>query len=83
MYHTGGDGRNIERVAARSGLHSRGRLRFAMKYVWIGLVLAAIVSAQFLHELSSGEGSAAAMCASPETQQAALRDALLRHLTSH
>jgi hypothetical protein len=54
-----------------------------MKYLWVGVVLAAIASVEFFYELRGGDGSGAAVCMAPELQQSALREALLLHLKSH
>ena len=54
-----------------------------MKYVWVGVVLAAIAGVEIFHELRTGDGVGAATCIAPELHQAALREALLLHLKAH
>jgi hypothetical protein len=62
------------------GLHVSGE---AMKYVWIGALLASLGGAEFLHELWRGEAPGAGMCVAPEARDEALRDVLVVHLRSH
>jgi len=53
-----------------------------MKYIWICLVLAAIVAVEAWHQLSS-EDPVDLVCAAPEARQGARHEALLRQLTGH
>jgi hypothetical protein len=55
----------------------------AMKYLWVGLILASIASMEFYHELASGNLPGGSVCIVPEAQQDAMRDLLLQHLKSH
>jgi hypothetical protein len=54
-----------------------------MKFVVVGLVLAAIVALEVASELASGHDSDALVCMAPESQRESLRETLLLHLTSH
>ena len=53
-----------------------------MKYLWIGLFLAAVVAVETIHQLSS-EAPGELVCAAPATQHGARSEALLRQLTGH
>jgi hypothetical protein len=55
----------------------------AMRYLWVGLILASFASLEFFHELASGDSPGASVCIAPEAQQDAMRDLLLQHLKSH
>lgn len=53
-----------------------------MKYLWIGVLLAGLVGAEFVHELWRGEAPGL-VCAAPESRGQTLRDILFEHLRSH
>ena len=55
----------------------------AMKYLWVGVILASFASLEFFHELASGDSPGASVCIAPEAQQDAMRGLLLQHLKSH
>jgi len=54
-----------------------------LKYVLIGLLLAAIASLEFFHEWRHGDAPNAADCVTPESRKNAVKDVLLHHLHHH
>jgi hypothetical protein len=54
-----------------------------MKYLWIGLVVTALASLEFLHEFGSNEAPGGLVCTAQDERPAAMRELLLQHLKSH
>lgn len=54
-----------------------------MKYLVLVLVTAAFAGLEFHHGLAYDDAHGGAVCMSPETQQAMVRDMLLQHSRSH
>ena len=51
-----------------------------IKYLLLGIVLAAVAGVEFFHEYASKD---APVCMGPQSQQELFRDLLLQHLQSH
>jgi hypothetical protein len=53
--------------------------RSILKYLSVGLVLAVLVSLEFLYEYTRGDAPDAALCLTPQSRQDAIKDVLLQH----
>lgn len=54
-----------------------------LKYLFIGLAVAALASLEFLHEYLSGDAPDAALCLTPQSKKEAIKEVLMHHMRGH
>jgi hypothetical protein len=61
----------------------RERYAETMKYLLVGLLVAALAGVEFFHTFSADDGPDTFACMAPQSKADAIRDMLLVHLRSH